>query len=298
MKTDRDKIILRLHGAQEAFLEKDYRTSLSQYKWLENHLQDEPENLPFIWIEIGWNHYFLKDFRNAIFYLRKALDSRQINSRQIFDCLRLLGYCYEYTGNPDRALAYLQDALQQSVEDPIKRHVHFEIGKIFFAQNNALAAKPYLEKAYKFFDDDEASYCQTIRYYLGFIAYIESQPLKAKAFFNEMIENSIDPGGKAPGFFGLAHLAYEAKQYQEVLEACLQIVDFDPDFYDKETLAFFLCRSYMELKKWKELEVFLPQLLENYPDGKYKSAYPTLVAALRTRTVLPGQENIDLSRLN
>ena len=298
MTYDRDKIILRLRAAQEAFLEKDYRTSLSQYKWLENCLQNEPDNLPFIWIEIGWNHYFLKDFRNAIFYLSRALESQKINVRQIFDCLRLLGYCHEYTGNTDKALAYLQDALGQDVDDIIKRHVHFEIGKIFFARNNALAAKPYLEIAYELFDNDEASYTQTIRYYLGFIAYIETLPEKASGFFSEMIANAADDCGKAPGYFGLAHLAYEAGNYQKVLDCCLQIVEMDADFYDKETLAFFLCRSYMQLKRWKELEIFLPQLLNNFPEGKYKSAYPTLIAALQTHKLPPQEHDADLSQLN
>lgn len=283
----KEQILSGLKEAQDAFLNRDYRTALGKYRWVEQHIQDDAENLPIIWIEIGWSYYLLQDFSNAIEFFEKALHSTHISEKQLFDCLRLAGFSYEYSGNSDKAIAYLQDALSRDVEDDLKKYVLFELGKIFFAQNLSREAKPYLEKARELFKEDDKEYLQTTIYYLGFVAFFEEENDKAERLFREYIRQAPDPKNQAPGYFGLAHLFYEKKEYPALIDACDKIIHLDQDFYDKETLAYFLCRGYMELQMWDQLDNFLPNLIHSYPDGRYKAAYPQLEWAQKNRKLPP-----------
>jgi len=83
---------------------------------------------------------------------------------------------------------------------------------------------------------------------------------------------------------------YDKKEYTALIDACEKIIHLDKGFYDKETLAYFLCRGYMELKMWGELDTFLPSLIDVYPEGRYKAAYPQLEWALRHREIPPREK--------
>ncbi|MEL6822200.1 MAG: tetratricopeptide repeat protein, partial [Calditrichota bacterium] len=96
MKQDNKNILDRLRLAQEFFMQKDYQRALENYHSIEADLKDSPENQPAIWIEIGWNYYLLKQFEHAAAYFEMALESPHMNQKQVFDCLRLTGFCYEF----------------------------------------------------------------------------------------------------------------------------------------------------------------------------------------------------------
>jgi len=287
-----EDLLRTLEEAQAAFAKQEYRLALARYQWVERHIQDDPENLPVIQIEIGWSHYLLQEYPDAIRYFAKALQSPRLNPTQRFDCLRLSGFSYEFAGDPEKASAFLQDALAQEVEETLKRYTYFELGKICFAQRRLAEAKAPLLKARQLFGAGEApagerEYLQTTLYYLGFIAFFEGDPGEAEKLFREYVEKAPDLKSQAPGYFGLAHLFYERKEYPALLDVCDKILHLDADFYDKETLAFFLCRGYLELQMWEELEMFLPNLIETYPEGRYQAAYPQLQWALRHRRLPP-----------
>lgn len=280
MEPTKDDIIAVLKRAQEASMAQNHKDALPDYLWVETHIQDDPENLPFVWLEIGWAYYALNNFRQTIVYLEKASQSSQLVPRQVVDCMRLIGFCHLNLGNTDKAVAYLQDALLQKVEKIDLRHIYFELGKIFFGLNAPIKAKPYLVEAQELFGADEGDYLQTTKYYLGFIAFSEGDHSTAEQLFQDIIKNAANAKGQAPGHFGAAHLYCKNKQFEKLLAACQQIIDLDDDFYDKETLAFFLNKSYLELKMYKQLEMFLPELLKNYPKGRYQTEYPQLEKAL------------------
>jgi tetratricopeptide (TPR) repeat protein len=288
----KEQILKTLKEAQNAFVKQDYQAALEKYQWVEKHIQDDPENLPIIWIEIGWSYYLLQDFIPAIQFLQKAIKYPQLNKKQLFDCLRLIGFSYEYSGNTDKAIAYLQDAVSRKVEDDLKRYVYFELGKIFFARNLTKEAKPYLEKAQTLFTGEDSEYKQTTIYYLGFIAFFEGENTNAELLFREYIQQAPNPKAQAPGVFGLAHIFYDRKEYDVLLDVCNKIIHLDPDFYDRETLGYFLCRAYMELQMWDELEVFLDNLMQTHPEGRYKDAYPQLKWAMKNRKLPPREEKI------
>jgi|GEM_PF-2526928 len=283
MKQDNKNILDRLRQAQEYFMQKDYQRALENYHSIEADLKDSPENQPAIWIEIGWNYYLLKQFQHAAAYFEMALESPHINQKQVFDCLRLTGFCYEFMENPDKALAFLQDALNQPIEDKDKRFVLFETGKIFYRQNLTREARPYLEKSLEFFSQEEKAYLRANRYYLGFILFYEKENRKAEKLFESIITDSETDADKASGYFGIAHLLYEKQDYDALITCCQTIIRLNPEFFDMETLAFFLCRSYLELEMWDELGIFLPNMMDSYPEGRYAISYRQLQESLLQR---------------
>lgn len=281
MNHSKAEIVKTLRQAQSAFMEKNYGDALQHYNWMEGQMSDDPAAQLAIRIEIGWCHYLLKDYARAIRYFEMCLESPHLSSKQRFDCLRLAGFSYEYLSHPVNALNYLQDALMQDVEEDLKRHTYFETGKILFVRSRSLEAKPFLIRALALLLPEELDYRQSTRYYLGFIAFFEGEYARAEGYFREIIADAPTPAGHAPGYFGLAHIHYQHRDYQELIDLCKQIVHLDNQFYDMETIAYFLCKSYMELEMWQQLALFLPELLNNYPEGRYQSAYPELQKALQ-----------------
>jgi len=280
MEPTKEEIIGVLKQAQRAFMGQDYSRAIEKYDWVEQYIQDDPENLAALWSEMGWTYYLMQDYPKAIAILSKALQSPHLNQKQVFDCLRITGFSHEYAGNPDKAIAFLQDALLQPVADEEKRYTYFELGKIFFAQNMSRDAKPYLEKAQKLLDKTDHDYLQTTLYYLGFIAFFEKEMEKSEDFFQTYIKNAANEQSAVPGYFGMAHLYFERKNFESLLEISQKIMQLDGAFFDRETIAFFLCKSYLALKKWKELGVFLPELKAAFPNGRYAAVYPEMQKAL------------------
>ncbi len=274
MNSDEKKVLEKLQQARDAFINQKYTKAIESYKWVEEQIQDDLTNLPIIWIELGWSYYNSKDFQNCIFYLEKAQNSPSISSKQRFDCLRLIGFSYQTLRKTKKALYFLEKTLNQEIAESEKKYVYFEIGKIYFLKGAIKKSKNYLEKASDFFDWNERAYCQALTYYLGFIAYYERQFAKAKKLFVEIIENASDDNGKATGYFGLAHLLYEDKNYGELADVCNRIIELDKNFYDRETLGFFLSKSFMELKRYDEFVIFFNELRNDYPNGRYQSYYP------------------------
>jgi tetratricopeptide (TPR) repeat protein len=285
MIDSQENTLKTLKLAQAAFTDRDYRGALDAYRQVVRNLSQEPENQALIEIEIGWCHYLLEEYEATIATLEKVIKQTPLDEKQTFDCLRLIGFSHEFCGNSDRAIAWLQDAMKREVSDFDKRYACFELGKIFFNQNYTAEARPYLEQALAQFEDDDQAYRQSAHYYLGFIEFYLGRNDKARHYFNTYIKNAPDDHQRAPGYFGLAHIFYENREYPALIDTCEKVILLDADFFDKETLSFFLCMGYMYQKMWDQLALFLPNLKMTYPDGRYKSAYPILEKSLQMRRV-------------
>ena len=243
MNPDPQAIVDRLKQAQEAFLSGEYRQALEHYRWVEANLGEDRDALPLIWMEMGWCHYFLQNYTAAIERFSRVLERRErLTEQQIFDALRLVGFSHKSTGNPDRAIAFLQDAVARPIPDAEKRHAWFELGRLFFTQDLAAEAGPYLEQALANFAEEEGDYRQSARYYLGFVRLLSGDHRAAEDLFEAILGEAPNATEQAPGHFGLAHLRYADRDYRSVVAQCREVMSADPDFFDRETVAFFLCR--------------------------------------------------------
>lgn len=274
MSSAEKQILERLREARDAYMKRQYPKAIESYKWVEAQIQDDPANLPVIQIELGWSYYSIKDFRNAIASLQKAHDSSSITAQQRFDCLRLIGFSYQSIGETEKALDFLDQAQNMDIPEPDKKYIYFEIGKLRFLQGALIQSKVYLHKALNLFDWGQEEYYRALLYYLGFVAFYEKQFDRAEQHFSEIARKATKNNGKAAGYFGIAHLLYENGDYEQLANTCKRILEFDADFYDKETIAFFMTKSYLELGRDEEFRIFFDELLRQYPDGRYRSYYP------------------------
>ncbi len=285
MKSAEQKILDRLARARDAYLDRDYNRALIDYLWVADQIKDDPDNLPIVQIEIGWSYYYSGKYQKAIDYLSKALKSDKLDAQQRFDALRLIGFAYEQLGDIPKALEYLHKALEEEVSDHAKKYVYFELGKILFQQNKIAEAEQYLRKTLSLFRDEEVDYRLAIAYYLGFAAFLKRDLETARKYFYQIIHQAPTDKEKATGYFGLAHIFFEEKDAPVLFDTCEKILTLNPDFEDKETLAFFTAFAFMYMKMWPELEQTYRRLQENYPNGRYSNYYPLFEEALRQHKV-------------
>ena len=254
MKPTEQEILDRLARARDAYLDRDYNRALMDYLWVAEHIKDDPDNLPIVQIEIGWSYYYSGKYEKAIEYLSKALE-------------------------------YLHKALTEDVNEHAKKYVYFELGKILFQQNKIAEAEQYLTKTLGLFRDEEVDYRLAIAYYLGFAAFLKRDLEAARKYFYQIIHQAPSDKEKATGYFGLAHIFFEEKDAPVLFDTCEKILSLNPDFEDKETLAFFTAFAFMYMKMWPELEQTYRRLQENYPQGRYSNYYPVFEEALRQHKI-------------
>lgn len=274
MNSDEQKILEKIRKARESYINKDYNQAIKLYKWIEEQIKDDPVNLPIIRIELGWSYYNFKDFRNCILNLQKALASNLLTVQQKFDCIKLIGFSCASTGNTKNAIKFLDEAIQQKIPDEEKKYAYFRLGEIHFIEGAIKKSKEHLEKVAKYFSWKEIDYKKVLEYYLGFIAFYEKQYEHAENHFTKIIQHTSNNKDKASGYFGLAHLLHQKNNYNELVKICKKILELDENFYDQETLGYFFCKSFAELKQYKELASFYAELRKKYPKGKYNSYYP------------------------
>lgn len=280
MKAAPPQVSSLLIQAHRAFEEGDYREALKQYRKAEKILKGSPAALAAVKIESGWCFYQLKDFSKAIHCFQQALQEKSLSALQRFDCLRLWGFSLQAMGNHAEAIKQLQQALQETVEEEQKRFVYFELGKLYFLEGQFGDARVHFLAAQALFHEEDPDYRQSCTYYLGFIAYYQRKIAQARKYFNHYIENSTRPADQAAGYLGLAYLFSHQGEAVALQDTCEKIMAVDPDFSDKESLAYFLCKSFMAQRKWEELELFLGELTSHYPQGRYAFAYPVFELAL------------------
>lgn len=292
MKVNPQSFEEKIKEAQKLYLDHQYEKALEKYLQIEQELPSEDENLPVVQLEIGWTYYAMKDYRQAIPYLEKGITSLPEDKypRELFDCLQMLGFASEGIHDYSSAMKWFQKALQLPVEEKAKAMLSFHLGKLLFSLTKYDEAKKYLEPLLKgkpaLLD---SSFLQTIRYFLGFIAISEDDYSRAMTYFQEYISHAPDEKNKAPGYYGLAFIHNARKEFTAVVDACKKVIQLDPEFFDKESIAYFLCMAYMQLEMWEELDMFFRELQNNYPEGRYAEVYPIFEKALKERKV-PGKK--------
>lgn len=277
------EVINQLNQARNHYLKRDYEKAIKLYAELEKTLKDDSENLPVILIEFGWAYYHNQQYQQAIKKLEEAIDKKKLNPQQIFDCYRIIGFCHEMLRKHDLAIKNLKSALEINIPQATKRYTLFELGKILFTTGQILKAQSYLQEADALFEDSEIEYRTALAYYLGFVDYFEKKFSKAQERFNFIIQRGKDHKTLASGYFGLAHLHYQHKEYEALIDICDKIIRLDDTFFDKETLGYFMCEAYLNLKNWNELETFFSELKNSYPKGRYNTEYPKYEIALKDK---------------
>lgn len=283
MASEEHKILEKIDRARGYYQKADYQNAIKLYNEIAQILHDDPINYPVIQIELAWSYYKHHQFSEAIEALQIALKSQQLNQQQEFDCYRIIGFSYEMIGRVKEAIQYLEKAIRINVAESIKRFTYFELGKLLFTDGQIIEAEHYFNYADPLFTAKEKEYRTSLNYYMGFVDYFQKRLPESREKFNYVVQNASDHKTKAGGYFGLAHFYFHQKDYTTLLELCEKIMRLDNTFFDKETIGYFMCESYLNLKSWEELQIFYDEFQKNYPDGRYKSEYQKFNYAIKHR---------------
>lgn len=292
MSKSEEKIVLdKIQQARNLYLEQKFDRAIEIYRELVELLKDDEKNLPIIQIELGWSYFFNQDNDQAIEMLQTALKSPYLTTQQQFDCIRLIGFAYEMKEDFTRAKEYLLEALDFDLPLSTKRYAQFELGKIYFLEANYIEAEHYLAPLLNIFREEESDYFYALRYYLGFTNFFQKNLKRARDHFEALIRQANDAKHKVLGYFGLAHIHYQEEDYPALIDLSKKIMEENPDFFDKETLAYFLCYGYVHTGDWDAAELFLRELETQFPNGRYASKYPFLRESIEKREVAKGESH-------
>ncbi|GAB4188196.1 MAG: hypothetical protein Kow00108_24920 [Calditrichia bacterium] len=261
-----------MQKAHTLFLEEKYPEAEEIYKDLLYERMIDGNDRVLVEIEFSWLLYRSKRYDEALAILKRLSDVPELTKRQQFDIHRLTGFCYVVHGDNVSALHHLQQAVQIEIEEFEKRFIYYELGRLYFLQGDYPAALQELSIAHDYFTDDD-EYFYAIKYYLGFIHLFQDNLEDAFAEFSFIIENSAFDDKVVGGMYGIAQVFMKQGEYERVIQSCKDILSLDPDFSDRETLAYMMVRSYYELQDWNSFSLFYRQLKSQYPEGMYKEIY-------------------------
>lgn len=284
MKPEEQQFHEKVKQARDLAMKGQYQQAAKLYSEVLNLLDKQTPDALVVQIELGWCYYNNQEYHKAIAQLEGALEHKEIDKQQQFDCQRLIGFSHSLLGRHQKAIHFLEQAIQIEIPPETKKFAYFELGKTLFVNSQIIESEHYLKIAKSLFSNEEEEYMSAIDYYLGFGAYFQKNFTRAKQFFEKIIEQSKTEKTRSTGFFGLAHLFYHQKNYTGMIDISEKILRLDPTFFDKETLGYFLCTSYLNLKMWIELETFFRELETNYPEGRYATEYPKFRNALENHS--------------
>ena len=112
------------------------------------------------------------------------------------------------------------------------------MGKLYFVQGRYDLSFPYLKDISEFFEQKDTEYFLSILFYLGFINYYLENTENSRKIFEQILVSNPDNRRKASAFFGLSFLDFRKKNYLNVISLCEKIIEYDENFFDKESVGF------------------------------------------------------------
>lgn len=261
-----------LQDAHNFFLEEKFEEAKKIFEDLLYQKNIEGADRLIAEFEYSWVLYRQQRYDEAIAILSRISKLKELAPAQQFDAMRLIGFSQIAKGNFSEAIDVLKDSDKIDIEDDEKKFMLFELGKSLFIEGRYPEALNYFNRITDAFDANDM-YSHSIAFYEGFINLFLNNIEDALTKFTFLIENTANPELLASGLFGMANIYFKREQYEQLLKICDDIIQVYPEFYDKETLAYFTTKAYFKSEEWSKFTLFYEQLKLNFPDGKYKEEY-------------------------
>lgn len=267
----------RLERARELHENKNYEEASALYHQLIDEAKENMDDPLILWVELAWVYYYLKRFESTIICLNQVVAHADEYEKMV-DIFRLIGYSHQHLGRPQKAIDAHVRALELVDESgPERKFLLFEIGQIHFQRGEYPIARKYLEEARELFEmESDNEGLAKIYYSLGFTYYYLGNYQDALILFEDMEAIAEDKKTKSLAFYGQIFVDLNFSNFENIIKKAQQIFTLDPDFEDKETIAYFLCISYKALQDRVNFDLFYSQLKENYSEGKYANQYNDL----------------------
>ena len=262
-----EELTKNLKIARQHFEHKDYGKAETLYMQIKKKAA-LPEDRAIIWAELSWLYYNRKMYEKSI----EAADTVILNDENYKSKERLFrvqGYAYLGLSKTTMAAQYLELSLEQNSELPEQQYVKYELGKLYFKNNEYDKALPFLEEIEQFFKNEKEEYYFSILFFLGFSYYYLENLTKAKKCFDIIISANPSKQRYISALFGLAYVEYQNKNYLQVISLCEKIISMEEDFFDKESVGFLTTASYLHLGREDIFNAYFDQMLKTYPSGRY-----------------------------
>jgi tetratricopeptide (TPR) repeat protein len=269
--------IERLKRARELYQQEHYSEAAVLYHQLIDAAGNAPAQVKELWVELAWAYFHIQRFESTLICLKQVWQDAG-DYPHLDDVYLLAARCHNLLNRTQRALDVLQRGLEVSQVASVKQaEILTELGQTYFQRGEyPLAVKPLqqAQEIYQYSDDDEA--LARVEYALGFTHYYLQQYTQADEHFNALMALTDEREVQALGIYGKAFIEHNFGQHEAVIKSIEKVLTLHPDFNDRESLAYLMCRSYKGLQDHVHFDMFFRELKENYPQGRYQQYYEEL----------------------
>ncbi|KAA3615006.1 MAG: hypothetical protein D8M58_11180 [Calditrichaeota bacterium] len=226
------------------------------------------EETALIWAELCWTFYKLEKFEQVIDAAENVL-SFDVQYAMREDLYRLMGFSYSYLANDDKSREFLKKSLEIDNESDKQKYIYYELAKLEFRNQNYAESQKELDQVEDYFLNNAKDYWLSLLFFKGFNNYYQQKIEESEKIFNLMVENSDDPITQSNGYYGLAYITFEKKDYLETVNICEKVTKLNPNFFDMESLGFLMAASFFSLGRYDVFKLYYEQMKKSYTNGRY-----------------------------
>jgi len=262
--------------ARKLFDEQKYKEATKNYYAALDFVPNDQDRAT-VWAELCWAFYKGRSFPEVIEAAENVLEFNPKYEGKD-DLYRLIGYSYFALENDEKAEEFFLKSLKLDSNSEKQKYVFYELGKLYFRNQRYVDAEKYLGKVEDYFQKYAKDYWISLLFFKGFSNYYLKKIDEAEKYFNQLIENANDGVASANGFYGLAYVYFDKKNYLDTINTCEQVSKLNPGFFDMESVGFLTAASffYLGLKK-------------TYKSGRYIDELTRLEAQIPDQS--PGFKN-------
>jgi TolA-binding protein len=194
---------------------------------------------------LAWTYFQQKKYNDAYSQfdeLSNGEDSLAIQS------LYWKAECKRYLGKNDQANNIYKQFLEKYPNDPLAKEVQYQIGVVYFDENNTDLASRYLLSANSSKDDNVRAKAFTL---LGEMELKKGNYKAAKNYFEIVKElTKIDKDVKSRSLIGLGIALSNLNDYKTAIKYLVEIDKIDPAF-EQQKKNFFIAENYFALGDFK-----------------------------------------------
>jgi len=226
------------------------------------------EESALIWAELCWTFYKLERFEQVIDAAENVL-SFDVQYAMREDLYRLMGFSYSYLNNDDKSREFLQKSLEIDNESDKQKYIYYELATLEFRNQNYAESQKQLDQVEEYFKENSQDYWLSLLFFKGFNNYYQQNIDESETIFKLLIEKSEDPVSKSNGYYGLAYITFEKKDFLETVNICEKVTKLNPNFFDMESLGFLMAASFFSLGRYDVFKLYFEQMKKSYTNGRY-----------------------------
>ena len=273
--------------ARKLFEDNKYKEATKKYYAALDHAPTDDDRAT-IWAEMCWTFYKDKSFQQVLEAAENVLEYNPKYEGED-DLYRLVGYSYFALENDEKAEEFFLKSLNRDKDSEKQKYVCYELGKLYFRNQRYLDAEKYLELAEEFFKNNANEFWISLLFFKGFTKYYLQNLSEAEKYFKLLIENSNDPVAQSNGFYGLAYIQFENKNYLDTINTCEKVTNLNSNFFDMESLGFLIAASFFYLGRYDVFQQYFEQIKKTFQEGRYFEELSKMNAQIPAQN--PGPKN-------